>query len=77
MTARLVEREGRQLVELPEGFRLPGTTVRIGRRGRRIWLEPAVVDVDAFWRALSEMPEDFMAGGREQPAMPPARSLDE
>ena len=37
-TAELLEQDGSQVVLLPEGFRLPGTEVRVQQVGRNVLL---------------------------------------
>ncbi len=61
-----------QAVRLPKAFRFEGSRVRISRVGRGILLEP-VADDDPWapmFDAVGMFSADFMATGREQPAMP-------
>jgi antitoxin VapB len=70
-TAKLFWIGRSQAVRLPEAFRFEGTEVRISRIGNRVILapvEPGPVDWDQI-DAIGD--PDFMAGGREQPPMPP------
>lgn len=68
-TAKLFKNGGSQSVRLPRDFRFAGDAVRIRRDGQRVILEPLDSEADAVLRALNQFSEDFMAGGREQPAM--------
>ena len=63
-----------QAVRLPKEFRLPGDHVRISRVGKGLLIEPMAADFDAWLAELDHAgPEPFMAGGRNQPPMPPER----
>jgi antitoxin VapB len=65
-------RNGRsQAVRLPQEFRFPGDRVRIRRIGDGVLLEPAEVDIDAWFAELDRLGSgDFMAEGRDQPPTP-------
>ena len=72
-----------QAVRLPDGFRLPGTAVRVTRSGRGLLLEPIAERVptpDEIRAILAEIDalsdEPFMPEGRNQPAMPPPDDID-
>ncbi len=54
-----------QAVRLPKEFRLSVNRVEIFRRGDEIVLREAPVDASAIFDALAGLPEDFMAGGRD------------
>ncbi len=51
--AKIFQRGGRQVVRLPEEFRLPGTRLKVSRVGDALLLEPLVekapFDTEAFW----------------------------
>jgi antitoxin VapB len=65
-----------QAVRLPKEFRLPGTEVRITRRGDGILIEPlpGKTGVRAWLAELAKYKDEpFMEEGREQPPMPENR----
>jgi len=68
-TAKLFQNGNSQAVRLPKEFRMPGDRVKISQRGKQIILEPLETTWDVLFDALDDFPEDFMADGREQPAM--------
>ena len=68
-TAKLFQNGNSQAVRLPKEFRMPGDRVKISQRGRQIILEPLDTTWEALFAALDDFPEDYMADGREQPAM--------
>lgn len=54
-----------QAVRLPKEFRFSGTEVEISRRGDEVILrERRLTPADGF-RLLVSLPDDFMAGGRQ------------
>jgi antitoxin VapB len=68
-TAKLFQNGSSQAVRLPKAFRIPGTEVRIFKKGKQVILEPIETTWDSFFESLSEFPEDFMKDGRNQPVM--------
>jgi antitoxin VapB len=77
-TAKLFMHGRSQAVRLPKEFRLPGKEVRVRRIGRSVLLEPLdqPFDLAAWWAKIdSYRDEPFMPEGREQPPMPPERSI--
>ena len=68
-TAKLFKNGNSQALRLPKKFRMPGTEVVIYRQGERIILEPLPNSWEFIFTALDEFPDDFMAEGRQQPAM--------
>jgi antitoxin VapB len=68
-TARVFKSGNSQAVRLPKDFRFASEEVEIFRRGDEIILrERRLTPADGF-RLLASLPDDFMAGGREdQPA---------
>jgi antitoxin VapB len=72
-TAKLFANGRSQAVRLPREFRFAGREVRIRRFGMGVLLEPAEIDVDAWFAALDRFEEPFMAEGREQPVAPVRR----
>lgn len=67
--AKLFQNGSSQAVRLPREFRMPGTEVKIYKKGSQVILEPIETTWDAAFEALEEFPEDFMADGRSQPGM--------
>ena len=67
--AKLFQNGHSQAVRLPKSFRLPGTEVKIYRKGNQVILEPLEDTWDSFFESLSEFPEDFLEDGRHQPPM--------
>ncbi len=53
-----------QAVRLPKEFRLNADKVEIFRRGDEIVLREVPVNAAAIFDAISSLPADFMAGGR-------------
>lgn len=68
-TAKIFQNGRSQAIRLPKAFRLPGTEVKISRDGNRIILEPLEQSWDDWLLAIEQFSDDFMAQGREQPAM--------
>jgi len=68
-TAKIFQNGRSQAIRLPKAFRLPGTEVRISRDGNRIILEPLEQSWDDWLLAIEQFSVDFMAQGREQPAV--------
>lgn len=65
--AKLFQNGNSQAVRLPREFRMPGNEVKIYKKGNQIILEPIEMTWDVLFESLSEFPEDFMEGGRNQP----------
>lgn len=68
-TAKIFQNGRSQAIRLPKAFRLPGTEVKISRDGSRIILEPLEQSWDDWLLAIEQFSDDFMAQGRDQPAM--------
>lgn len=68
-TAKLFQNGSSQAVRLPKEFRIPGTEVKIYKRGNQVILEPIETSWDSLFDSLSEFPDDFMQDGRKQPSM--------
>lgn len=68
-TAKIFQNGRSQAIRLPKAFRLSGTEVKISRDGNRIILEPLEQSWDDWLLAIEQFSDDFMAQGREQPAM--------
>lgn len=63
--ARIFQSGNSQAVRLPKEFRLNVEQVEIFRRGDEIVLREIPLNATAIFDALSSLPADFMAGGRE------------
>lgn len=63
--ARVFQSGNSQAVRLPKEFRLNVEQVEIFRRGNELVLREVPVDGTAVFDALSSLPEDFMAEGRD------------
>ena len=68
-TAKIFQNGRSQAIRLPKAFRLSGTEVKISRDGNRIILEPLEQSWDDWLLAIEQFSDDFMAEGRDQPAM--------
>jgi antitoxin VapB len=68
-TAKIFQNGRSQAIRLPKAFRLSGTEVKISRDGNRIILEPLEQSWDDWLLAIDQFSDDFMAEGRDQPAM--------
>ena len=68
-TAKIFQNGRSQAIRLPKAFRLSGTEVKISRDGNRIILEPLEQSWDDWLLAIDQFSDDFMAQGREQPAV--------
>ena len=68
-TAKIFQNGRSQAIRLPKAFRLPGTEVKISRDGSRIILEPLEQSWDDWLLSIEQFSDDFMAQGREQPAV--------
>ena len=64
-TTRVFKNGNSQAVRLPKGFQFDVDEVEIFRRGDEIVLRKRPTTLEAAYRLLAEMPEDFMATGRE------------
>ncbi len=69
--ARLFTHGGRQAVQLPKEFRLPGDRVRVRHVGDGVLLEPIATDVDAWFAELDRFVDvPLFDDGRNQPPTP-------
>ncbi len=68
-TAKLFKSGNSQAVRLPKEFRIPGTEVKIYKRGNQVILEPIEATWDSLFESLLEFPDDFLKDGRNQPVM--------
>ncbi|MDE3174840.1 MAG: antitoxin [Pseudomonadota bacterium] len=77
--ARVFKSGNSQAVRLPKAFRFDVDQVEVTQEGDALILRPHVENRDP-WASLKEamargFSDDFMAGGREQPEMPPDRDF--
>lgn len=70
--ARVFQSGNSQAVRLPKEFRFNTDQVEIFRRGGEVVLRERQINALAIFDALSQLPEDFMAAGR-QDEMPQER----
>jgi antitoxin VapB len=64
-TARVFRSGNSQAVRLPKEYRLKGTEVEIFRRGDEIVLREKAEGLVRGFEILSELPDDFLAEGRD------------
>ena len=75
MTAKLFENGLSQAVRLPKEYRFPGDEVAISKVGEAVILLPKGDRWSGFLRSFEMFSDDFMRGGREQPALQERESL--
>jgi antitoxin VapB len=63
-TARVFKSGNSQAVRLPKEFRVHGSELEIFRRGDEIVLREPAQGLERAFEALANLPEDFMAEGR-------------
>lgn len=63
--ARVFQSGNSQAVRLPKEFRFAADQLEIFRRGDEVVLRERPSNALAIFDALSQLPEDFMAQGRE------------
>jgi antitoxin VapB len=63
--ARIFQSGNSQALRLPKEFRFNADRVEIFRRGDEIVLREIPINAAAIFDALSSLPEDFMAEGRD------------
>lgn len=63
--ARIFQSGNSQAVRLPKEFRFDVAQVEIFRRGNETVLRERATDALAIFDALSSLPKDFMAQGRD------------
>jgi antitoxin VapB len=66
--ARVFQSGNSQAVRLPKEFRFDVAQVEIFRRGNEIVLRERASNALTLFDALSSLPEDFMASGRDDTA---------
>lgn len=68
-TAKVFRSGNSQAVRIPKEFQLEGQEVEIRRRGDALILRPVKRQWTALLASLARFTDDFMAGGRRQPAV--------
>lgn len=63
--ARVFQSGNSQAVRLPKEFRFKSDQVEILRRGDEVVLRERPVGGESVFDALASLPDDFMAGGRD------------
>src|SRR5438046_9758370 len=63
-TARVFRSGNSQAVRLPKEFRFDSDEVEIFRRGDEVVLREKARDMQRAYQLLTELPEDFFRGGR-------------
>ena len=63
--ARIFKSGNSQAVRLPKEFRFDVDEVDISRRGHEVVLQAPKRSLSEAFAALAAMPDDFMAGGRQ------------
>lgn len=75
VTTRVFQNGNSQAVRIPREFQLDVSEVEIFRRGDELVLRPRHTDLAGILDILANMPEDFMAAGRNDPP-PQERNFD-
>ena len=75
MTAKLFENGRSQAVRLPKEYRFSGDEVAVSKIGEAVVLLPKDDRWAGFLRSFEMFSDDFMNGGREQPALQERESL--
>ena len=68
-TAKVFKSGNSQAVRLPKEFQFDVSEVDIFRRGDEVVLRRKPTDLTRVFELLTEMSDDFMADGRQQPAV--------
>ena len=68
-TAKVFKSGNSQAVRLPKEFQFDVSEVDIFRRGDEVVLRRKPKDLTRVFELLTEMSDDFMADGRQQPAV--------
>ena len=68
-TAKVFKNGNSQAVRLPKEFQFDVSEVEIFRRGDEIVLRKKPDSLQDVFDLLADMPDDFFAGGREQPPL--------
>ena len=76
ITTRVFQSGNSQAVRIPQEFQLDVSEVEIFKRGEELVLRKKPTDLSKVLGILSDMPEDFMADGRDDPS-PQDRDFDQ
>ena len=73
--AKIFKSGNSQAVRLPKEFQFDVTEVQIFRRGEEVVLKKRPRDMGRVFELLTELSDDFMENGREQPALQEREAL--
>lgn len=73
--AKIFKSGNSQAVRLPKEFQFDVTEVQIFRRGEEVVLKKRPHDMGRVFELLTELSDDFMENGREQPAFQEREAL--
>ena len=68
-TAKIFKSGNSQAVRLPKDFQFDVSEVQIYRRGDEVVLKKKPQDLTCVFEVLTELSDDFMENGREQPPL--------
>jgi len=68
-TAKIFKSGNAQAVRLPKEFQFDVSEVQIFRRGDEVILKKKPRDLTRIFELLTELSDDFMENGREQPPL--------
>ena len=68
-TAKIFKSGNSQAVRLPKAYQFNVSEVQILRRGEEVILKPTPRNLTKAFDLLADMSDDFMEGGRFQPAV--------
>ena len=69
VTAKIFKSGNSQAVRLPKDFQFDVSEVQIYRRGNEVVLRKKPRDLTRVFELLTELSNDFMENGREQPSV--------
>lgn len=73
--AKIFQSRNSQAVRLPKEFQFDVSEVQIFRRGDEVVLKKRPRDMSRVFELLTELSDDFMENGREQPAFQEREAL--
>ena len=73
--AKIFKSGNSQAVRLPKEFQFDVTEVQIFRRGEEVVLKKRPRDMGRVFELLTELSDDFLENGREQPALQEREAL--
>jgi len=68
-TAKIFKNGNSQAVRLPKEFQFDTSEVLIFRRGDEVVVKKKPQNLSRVFKLLTELSDDFMANGRQQPAI--------